>query len=946
MTTNIFINRFLSVVILCVLICISVRSKAQKQTNSILLIDSSFYIPSIRLPVINNDSLRKVNDRAGKNGPFVFAQLYEVALKTNINGKWQKNQDNSFTWLIGITSKTAFSLNFIIENIDLPNGASFYIINKQNTTVNGPYTAKNMTEDSSLFIEPIPGESVIFKLNAPSNSDTTKNMLTIKKVGHDFRDFFHQSSSTRGSSGSCEHDINCGIGLLWQKEKRAVVQYTYPTGMSVSRCTGTLINNTENNELPYILSANHCIKDAKTAALAVFYFNYENTKCGSSDANLSQSITGAQLLATSKDSTANLDFTLMRLKKAVPSTYFPYYAGWSLKKDLSKNVVALHHPKGDPLKISVENDFIKNGSYTDNGYMGNSHWQITAWDTGATEGGSSGCPLFNANHQIIGTLTGGDAQCGSPINDYFAKFYRSWDYFADSSNQLKYWLDPIHSGVIECSSYDPQNGSGNPVTNIEIAESLVSYSFNNTIKGSWTGYNEIGLKICAEKFTGIKYQTIYALKFPMQLFSQSADVGKITLKIWNGINQPETLLYEHILSKDSITSGIYCLRIPNRLTVGSNFFIGFELSNLTNTDSIFFYSAQNRSSKFNTLYYFYKNEWIQASSLGFSSSLGLEVYVTDNISTTRAITKNLEKLLTISINKLDTLPSKELLQKDSLSNYKEEDWLQLHLLTNNEGYYFGTNSYAIKQFGEKYNFEKYKYISGIKVAIAKNTISDNNSTVTISLKANINSQDSIFYSRTIPAIEFKTGYFNIFKLKNPIKIDSSFYIVLNTENIPTTDTLTLFMGNAKTQNDIPLSFYFSNGIWNNYNTFNLNENLCLSAETWYSPHVFDRDSLDYKYKISNYIKPTNDVLKNIRVYPNPVSCEKKLINIDFGYFKIKNITVAITDMLGRNINTPSFQFINENIVSLSTENISPGIYYLKVSNNESFFDTVPLIILQ
>ena len=41
-------------------------------------------------------------------------------------------------------------------------------------------------------------------------------------------------------------------------------------------------------------------------------------------------------------------------------------------------------------------------------------------DIGTTEEGSSGGPLFNNSYQLIGTLTGGSANCAYPVNDYYA----------------------------------------------------------------------------------------------------------------------------------------------------------------------------------------------------------------------------------------------------------------------------------------------------------------------------------------------------------------------------------------------------------------------------------------------------------------------------------------------------------------------------------------------
>jgi len=93
-------------------------------------------------------------------------------------------------------------------------------------------------------------------------------------------------------------------------------------------------------------------------------------------------------------------------------------------------------------------------------YGGNSvspsgtHVKVYDWDSGTTEPGSSGSPLFNGNHRIIGQLHGGSAACGNNAPDWYGRVSRSWidqSAFRDS-------LDPndtFGGGVGGIDSYDP-----------------------------------------------------------------------------------------------------------------------------------------------------------------------------------------------------------------------------------------------------------------------------------------------------------------------------------------------------------------------------------------------------------------------------------------------------------------------------------------------------------
>jgi V8-like Glu-specific endopeptidase len=915
--------------------------------------DSTFRIPTIELPKTNNDSLAHYYNSLGKNTPFMISKCFTQNIRTNKNGMWKINDDKTLTWLCKIVSKTAFSLNFVIENISFPKESKLYIIHSDNNNSSGPYSWKNVNEDSTIYTEQIPGDSVVFELDVPINTDTTKSYFTISNICHDFRDFYTINASNR-SSGSCEHDINCGIGLNWQHEKNAVVKFTLvrTTGPKPGTygCTGTLINNTTNNELPYLLTANHCVKDAKEAASGIFYFNYENTVCGTFDANTTHSLSGAKLVATTKDTTAILDFSLLRLNTLPPRNFTPYYAGWSIKNIAENNVVAIHHPNYDVKKISYSANNIVDSSFTEEpGYLHKSHWQITKWDTGATEHISSGCPLFNTKHQIIGNLTGGDSDCDYPYNDFFAKFSKSWDYFSDSSYQLKYWLDPINLGLSECVGYDPQIGSDNPVSNVIYNEELVTYNFGNSVKGGWTGFNDPRLLQCADRFSGIKNQYIYAIKFPIQLFNKSVDVKNVKLMIWSGIDKPDQIIYSDYLNRDSIISNkYYCIRLANKIYAGSNFFIGFDLSSLNNNDSLFLYTVKNRTNGSNSLYFNYKNKWVQSSNLGLNSSLGLEIYVTDNILPARKTTNLPEKLLSIDTDSLINLSTNELFHLDSVSNFDESGWLILHYLTENKGLWSGSNQNGISQFAEIYSFisTSNNYISGIKIAVAKNTITNSETKIRLSILSNLQITDSVIYSIDINANELKPNYYNVIKFPPFLKKDSSLNIILSLQNIAYPDTFALFMGNPVDNKNIVHS-YFKNSVgWLNYNMYNIQENLGLSLETIYGQYVYDTLAHNYSYKIKNKQIPSDSIFKSFFIYPNPCSTAIKELKLNMGNYFSKNVTISIFDIYGRIIYNPVPQFNNENIIIISTSNLSSGIYFVKITIDKQIYRPIPLIITQ
>jgi len=83
---------------------------------------------------------------------------------------------------------------------------------------------------------------------------------------------------------------------------------------------------------------------------------------------------------------------------------------------------------------------------------------VGPWDEGTTEGGSSGAPLFDQNHRIVGQLFGGNAACNgvNPNNgtDVYGSFDESW-HGSQPDERLHDWLEPGNSRVDAIDGYDP-----------------------------------------------------------------------------------------------------------------------------------------------------------------------------------------------------------------------------------------------------------------------------------------------------------------------------------------------------------------------------------------------------------------------------------------------------------------------------------------------------------
>lgn len=413
----------------------------------------------IRMPAFDLEKMQKEDaEMEGLDVPYRFGKGFDVSYSLS-DGFWQ-NVEGGRLWSLTFESEGAISLNYIFENMYLPEGASLFIVNHDKTVVYGPVTSEMLVPKESTFLtDIIPGASSTIYLFEPS-AKINESTLTIKRVVHGYRGFdFKQADKSLGDVRSCDIDVACSP--TYENESKGIALVMLSNGDEW--CSGSLLMSTNLSFDPYLLTAFHCIdtngngilsnSEKQAAENWMFKFCFKKTTCNGSTLATSYTYNKANFCSA----WSSTDFALMKLKPAVSQNTILTWLGWDKGSSTPTSGVGIHHPLGNPMKISYEYNSFSSCDFDSSGVY--NHWLVN-FDDGVVKHVSSGSPILNQNARVVGQLHGNDqykgnlSYCLQPRAQY-GKFQLSWTGGGTNSTRLSNWLDPVGTNQATINSCHP-----------------------------------------------------------------------------------------------------------------------------------------------------------------------------------------------------------------------------------------------------------------------------------------------------------------------------------------------------------------------------------------------------------------------------------------------------------------------------------------------------------
>ena len=443
---------FLTVVVLAGLVSLPAFAQTKADDSTKLLQDAELThvgMARVVMPVVDIEAVAAEDlERELEGLAPRYAIPNEVRVTPAASGTWESTDEGMRVWRLQISSPGTLSLNLGFTRYFMPPGGQMLLYATDGSYQIRPLTEADNENHGELWTPVVLSDDITVEVTIPQESVDQLD-LELAVIGVGYRGFADVLSNGP-RSGTCNNDVICPEGDGWRDEIPSVAVIS--TGGSLF-CTGFMVNNTAEDQTHYFMTANHCGITSSNDSSLVVYWNFESPTCGQQGGG---SLGDWQSGSYWRSAYSSSDFTLVELDDDPNEAWGVTFAGWNRSTANPTSAVAIHHPSCDEKSISFENQACTTTSYLGTTSPGDgTHIRVIDWDDGTTEPGSSGSPLFDQNHRVVGQLHGGYAACGNDESDWYGRFSKSWTGGGSSSSRLSDWLDPGSTGATSVDTLVP-----------------------------------------------------------------------------------------------------------------------------------------------------------------------------------------------------------------------------------------------------------------------------------------------------------------------------------------------------------------------------------------------------------------------------------------------------------------------------------------------------------
>ncbi|HKY33520.1 MAG TPA: trypsin-like peptidase domain-containing protein [Candidatus Polarisedimenticolia bacterium] len=354
-------------------------------------------------------------------------------------GILQPSGDGGFVWAVTIASSGAAKVRVHVDDVELPPSMDLFVYSAAGQAF-GPYEGRGPQGTGEFWAHSIAGSeaTVVLRQYGPPTADQLRQVsFVLDEIGHVIPRAAQDQIEQICGNPNCIVDATCVNDPIANPAKDATAKMEWISGAFIFTCTGGLVNDTDGGtQIPYFLTANHCLNRNRDAENVEFYWDFATSTCNGScpNNNAFNPTLGSVVRATGSDG----DFTLLEITGALPSGRV--FLGFTNSPIANTNGALLYrisNPNFGPQVYSRHS--VDTSAPTCSGWpRGESIYSRDL--EGGTDGGSSGSPVLNASSQIVGQLSGGcgfnvsdpcDAEANATVDGALAHYWNSVSAFLD-----------------------------------------------------------------------------------------------------------------------------------------------------------------------------------------------------------------------------------------------------------------------------------------------------------------------------------------------------------------------------------------------------------------------------------------------------------------------------------------------------------------------------------